>query len=42
MSRERTVIKMVLMMAGIMETFSELYSHANRLGVRWGMPFTRI
>ena len=32
----------VLIMDGSMDTFSELYSHANRSGVRCGTPFTRM
>ncbi len=30
------------MSAGINETFSEVYSHANSDGVRYGTPFTKM
>ena len=39
---DSTVITMVLIIAGISETFSVLYSQAKRLGFRYGMPRIRI
>ena len=42
MSSDSTVIVTVLTSAGIRDTFSLLYSQAKRLGVRYGMPFTRM
>ena len=42
MTREKAVMSMVLMRAGMRETFSELYSHSNREGLRLGMPMTRM
>ena len=41
-SRESAVMVTVLMMAGIMETFSVVYVQANRSGVRCGMPLIRM
>ena len=42
MSSERAAISSVFTSAGMSETFVELYSHSNRLGVRYGAPFTRM
>ena len=42
MSRERAAISSGVTSAGMSETFVELYSHSNRLGVRYGTPFTRM
>jgi len=42
MSSERAAISSVFTSAGMSETFVELYSHSNRLGVRYGTPFTRM
>ena len=40
--RAANVITIVLMIAGIIDTLSVLYSHANRLGFRQGTPLIRI
>ena len=42
MTSEKAVISSVLMRAGISETFSLLYSSANRLGLRFGIPVIRM
>lgn len=42
MSRESSVMVIVLIIAGIMETFSVVYFQAKRLRDRFGMPLIRI
>ena len=32
----------VLIIAGIMDTLTLLYSHSNRLGLKLGIPITRM
>ena len=39
---DKAVIIKVLISDGIRETFSDVYSRLNKLGVRYGIPFTRI
>ena len=40
--RASAVSNSVLIIDGSIDTFSELYSHANSDGVRWGTPFTTM
>ena len=42
MSKVRAAMTSVFTSAGMRETLSELYSHSNRLGVRYGTPFARM
>ena len=39
---DNNVIDIVFIIAGIIDTFSELYSHANKSGVRFGIPLINI
>ena len=42
MRSESTVMVSVLIIAGSIEAFSVVYSHANREGLRLGIPLIRI
>ena len=40
--RDNIIMKIVLIIAGNIETFSELYSSSNNCGVKCGTPFIKI
>ena len=42
MTSESAAMSSVLTSAGMSETLVEVYSHSNRLGVRYGTPLTRM
>ena len=41
-TKESNVMVMVLMIAGIMDTFSVVYSQANNFGFKYGIPLIKI